>query len=700
MRFSPVIALALTFLASGILACSDDARTGDTATAPAAAAGSSPSTPTERGEVELAVARRPDERPLPSFGGRDLDGKRLSISDFIGKRLLIFFFNPEVDEAGFVGDAVSAVAKLSRKYNFTVVGVSMASTPPKTRAFLEKAGLDIPVFSDSTAAIAGRMGIRQPLVIFGVDAEGYFEFAMGHFAPDVPDPAGVVEEQLREKLRLPDAVATGDPGALDSRPQAPLFEADKLDGSEPFSLAEVRGKPVVLVFFLHTCPHCHHALAFFEEQLEKFPEEQRPILAAISMYDRPATVRAALREEGLDYFPVLYDSDESIRREYGVFGGFPDILLIDASGKIVHRSSGWREDRDPSLIRMYLAKIAGSRIPMLLNPRGYTGSDVCVVCHEVEGQTWEFTQHANAFDTLVTHGENRNGECVSCHVIGFDEPGGYSFKEQPTHLEDVGCESCHGRGGGHLSPDSPKTVDYQPACLTCHNPTHSLGFDYATFLPKVSHASIATLSNPARQELLAQGGKIRNVLPKSADYVGSEACKSCHEAEHATWSSSPHRHAVDTLAIEGKQDERQCLECHTTAMGLPGGFPTDGKVRDHPNVASVGCESCHGPGGDHIGENAKRFGTIVSLGDKCDSCVILQICGSCHDDANDPGFEFEVQQKIDKQRHGTTEAGTGKPLGTSARSPSFKNQPFENQPLENQPEAGLARAFQLLDERG
>jgi hypothetical protein len=59
---------------------------------------------------------------------------------------------------------------------------------------------------------------------------------------------------------------------------------------------------------------------------------------------------------------------------------------------------------------------------------------------------------------------------------------------------------------------------------------------------------------------------------------------------------------------------------------------------------------------------APKRGSIVSLGDKCDSCVILQICGSCHDDANDPGFEFEVEEKIEHQRHGTIEAGTGKPL--------------------------------------
>ena len=65
-------------------------------------------------------------------------------------------------------------------------------------------------------------------------------------------------------------------------------------------------------------------------------------------------------------------------------------------------------------------------------------------------------------------------------------------------------------------------------------------------------------------------------------------------------------------------------------------------------------------------EGAKKIGTMLALGDKCDSCVILQICGSCHDEANDPGFEFHVKAKIEKLRHGTIEPGTGRPKGTGS----------------------------------
>jgi hypothetical protein len=267
---------------------------------------------------------------------------------------------------------------------------------------------------------------------------------------------------------------------------------------------------------------------------------------------------------------------------------------------------------------------------------------------------------------LVTHGEERDGECVSCHVVGFDQLGGFSLESPKPYLENVGCENCHGRGGPHLSPNFLADGGYASACVQCHDDKHSLGFDFATFLPNVSHAAIAGLSPEARAERFAEHGFKRNLLPTTADYVGSDACQSCHPAEFATWGSSPHAHSLTSLATKDKTKDGDCLACHTTGYGRGGGFPTEGDPNRNVDLARVGCESCHGPGGNHIAEGTAKFGNIISLGDKCDSCVILQICGSCHDEANDSDFTFAVQEHIDRQRHGTTEAGTGKPLGPSA----------------------------------
>jgi len=704
-----------------LLACGPErSDSGEAAAPPATASSEAPARATDPGDdaggpasAELVAdrddaprraARAPGERPLPGFSGPTLSGTRLSVSSLIGRRLVLFFFNPEVDAADVVADAVVEVARQQQDHNFRVVGVGIGSDRSTVRRFATEHGIEFPVIDDSSGQITNLLRLPGPVLILGADAEGYVSFVLPGFDTSAEDAEQAIAGRLRESLRIP-SVPHG--GRLVEHPEAPTFETVDLAG-EPFDLADLAGRPKIVMFFLHTCPHCHKALEFFEKNLADIPEAKRPALVAISVQNRPSAVRMALADEGLDFFTPLVDPGGEIASAYGLSSGVPDISLVDAEGEIVYRMQGWREDRDPALMRMYLHRIAGEPVPMLLSRQGYTGNDACAVCHEQEAATWEITPHARAYDTLVPHGQERLAECVSCHVVGFEEPGGYSFTHPATYLEGVGCESCHGRGGPHLSPGflaeqaakyplrapAPDDDDaagqaaptYAGACLGCHDTKHSLGFEYETFLPGISHEAIAALSPAERAERFEEGLSHRELLPSTADYVGSEACQSCHAAEYATWAESAHAHAIDTLRSRDRAGDADCLRCHTTAFEEPGGFPAGGDVAAHPDLARVGCESCHGPGGEHVGEDARRFGTIVSLGDKCDSCVILQICGSCHDAENDPDFEFSVQEHIDRQRHGTTEAGTGKPLGKSAwlrAAPSL--------------EARVAHAMRLLE---
>ena len=630
---------------------------------PAAAAAPPPTATSDKAE------RSSRERPLPAFSGITIDGRSIAISELIGRRLVLFFFNPEVPESKSVAKAVASVAAERKDHNFEVIGVAIGSDLATARTFVEEANFDFPVIDDSRGQITRKLLLRAPLAVLGVDAEGYVsDLSLSSFEKGDGDSWMRTADRIREGLHMP-VETTVSLGALDQRPLAPLFETPRLDGGDPFRMADTRGKPLVLMFFLHTCPHCHSALEFFKKQLEEIPEEKRPALVGISLNSSVsrAAVHARLDELGLDYFPILIDPPGQVGEKYGVFGGVPIIYLIDREGRLVQRVQGWREGRDTALLRMQLARISGTPIPMLLNPQGYTGNDVCGVCHAVEHDSWLYTNHSAAYSTLVEHNRERDPECVGCHVVGFEKPGGFTIRDHPEHLENVGCESCHGRGGPHLSPEFAKGGAYEPTCAGCHNPEHSLGFDYETFLPKVSHAAVVALSPEERAKLVASRKQPRDVLPKNADYVGSDACQSCHADEYTTWAASPHGHSIESLQTAGKADDINCLRCHTTGYDRPGGFPAEGNVRAHPDLARVGCESCHGPGGNHVGPDAKRMGTIVSLGDKCDSCVILQICGSCHDEANDPGFEFEVEDKIERQRHGTIEAGTGKPLKKTTR---------------------------------
>ena len=67
------------------------------------------------------------------------------------------------------------------------------------------------------------------------------------------------------------------------RPEAPDFSAKILDSDERFELSAQRGNGVILIFFLHTCPHCHYALAALRDILESLPEDSRPTLVGIEV---------------------------------------------------------------------------------------------------------------------------------------------------------------------------------------------------------------------------------------------------------------------------------------------------------------------------------------------------------------------------------------------------------------------------------
>jgi hypothetical protein len=85
----------------------------------------------------------------------------------------------------------------------------------------------------------------------------------------------------------------------------------------------------------------------------------------------------------------------------------------------------------------------------------YVGSDKCKKCHESAYAVWKKTPHSHAYQTLVDakYPSNRqyDPECIVCHTVGFGYKDGFKDAQQTPHLENVGCENCHGPGSEHAS---------------------------------------------------------------------------------------------------------------------------------------------------------------------------------------------------------------------------------------------------------
>jgi len=177
----------------------------------------------------------------------------------------------------------------------------------------------------------------------------------------------------------------------------------------------------------------------------------------------------------------------------------------------------------------------------------------CRNCHRRQVDFWETTPHASAYLVLYAKKQHFDPECIGCHSLGFQEPGGFEAagggiildgtapkgrarrletlfakvfagspgpldsREQPAryaklkkryHAElgrlyqagkieklylGVQCEHCHGNRDGHPGGGSPAKVA-EASCRKCHVPPHDNKFD---FRAKVAKAGCPLSSEPA-----------------------------------------------------------------------------------------------------------------------------------------------------------------------------------------------------------
>lgn len=118
-------------------------------------------------------------------------------------------------------------------------------------------------------------------------------------------------------------------------------------------------------------------------------------------------------------------------------------------------------------------------------------------------------------------------------------------------------------------------------------------------------------------------------------YVGTAACKDCHEEQYDNFTKYAKKahsdRSVKLMASDLTEAELAgCYGCHTTGYGQPGGFVSYEKT---PHLADAGCEVCHGPGYEHVesGGDSDLIKGKLSMDD----------CVGCHDESRVKAFNFK-----------------------------------------------------------
>ncbi len=118
----------------------------------------------------------------------------------------------------------------------------------------------------------------------------------------------------------------------------------------------------------------------------------------------------------------------------------------------------------------------------------YAGDTVCKTCHPVAHDKWSSSRHGKAYETLRKINKAFDPECLVCHVVGYNSPGGFISELDTPDLKNVQCEVCHGAGKKHVSAPMPGFgSEARNACKKCHVKNHSPRFNFTQYWPKIKH---------------------------------------------------------------------------------------------------------------------------------------------------------------------------------------------------------------------
>jgi hypothetical protein len=141
---------------------------------------------------------------------------------------------------------------------------------------------------------------------------------------------------------------------------------------------------------------------------------------------------------------------------------------------------------------------------------------------------------------------------------------------------------------------------------------------------------------------------------QQAEYLGFRACTKCHDSQGETWRTSAHAKAFESLKpnakieaktkakLDPKKDytqDKNCVGCHVTGYGEPGGFVSGASPDDMKTVVGVTCESCHGAGGKFRNLHGEASDRLKNQGETSERKLLVgagqnfdmeKACARCH----------------------------------------------------------------------
>ncbi len=130
---------------------------------------------------------------VPDLLGKDQDGKEIRLSDYQGKKIVLYFY-PKDNTSGCTAEACSMRDNIEDlgKEGYQVIGVSPDSEKSH-RNFIEKHSLPFPLIADTDRRLAEQMGVWVEKSMYG---RKYMGIARTTF---IVSPDGIIQRVFTPK---------------------------------------------------------------------------------------------------------------------------------------------------------------------------------------------------------------------------------------------------------------------------------------------------------------------------------------------------------------------------------------------------------------------------------------------------------------------------------------------------------------------
>ena len=128
----------------------------------------------------------------PRFSALDQDGKPHKLSDYAGKKLVVFFY-PKANTPGCTAEACDLSNNYARftANNYAIIGVSADAAKAQLK-FKEKFDFPFPLLADEDKSVIEAFGVWGPKKFMGKEYDGI------HRTTFIIDEKGIIEDVITD----------------------------------------------------------------------------------------------------------------------------------------------------------------------------------------------------------------------------------------------------------------------------------------------------------------------------------------------------------------------------------------------------------------------------------------------------------------------------------------------------------------------